>query len=494
MALLGIDVGTSGVKASAIDQMGKTLAYAHGAYALHTPEPGVFELSPDEVWRATGAVVSQVAAQADLASDPISALCVSSLGESFVLFDDEGTVMGCSPMYFDRRGGEALEELLSRADEATWQEHTGLYPHIRQTLPKLMAWGKQHPARMEKVRKLHFFADYILSKFGAPHVTDASLAATSMMLDVNGCTWWDQAIKWSGMDAGIFPQVRRSGTDLGTINPGVAEQLGLKHTVRLILGGHDQMMCAVGAGIFDSATAANSMGTTDAVTPIMDRLSAAPALLRAGFRISPYAVRKGMYYSSAFNLNGGALISWFHQLFLGKDKMVGDVVYREMEASMREEPTSLILLPHFCGRQDAKGADAMTGAITGLTYEADRATLYKALLEGQAFEIKMWLDRFEEIGGKIECLHVMGGAARSDKNLQLRADIFKKTLKRLDNPEAGVLGDAMVAGVAMGAFSSLEEAGRRLVKTGRRFEPNLERHACYQERFCEYLRQYARLS
>lgn len=485
MSYLGIDIGTSGAKAAAVDRNGNIIALAQGGYALKSEQSGWFELDPAEVWDRVKGIIRSVAAQTG--GDDIEMICVSSLGESFVLMDEAGEPLANSAMFYDLRGDRQSEQLEAFAPSGVWMSMVGLRPHRQQSLPKLMWLAQHRPELLEKTKRLQFFGDYILTRLGAPHVTDASLAFTSMMLDFRSCQWRPEAVSFAGIAPEKLPEVHAAGTILGRIDSRIARELGLSEKVRLVLGGHDQMMCALGCGVVDEAAAANSMGTTDAITPVVRGTDCAQALFDSGFRLAPFSVMENMYASSVFNLNGGALMNWFHNTF---GAGAGGEAFARMEAEMPDAPTEITFLPNFSGRQDASGSGGMTGAVLGLNYDVTAPMFYKALLEGQAFELKMWLDRFEAAVGGNRLLQATGGAAQSDKNLQLRADIFGKPIARISRCEAGVLGNAMVCCVAAGEYSGFAEAARHFVQVDRVFEPDAARAQRYAEAFEQYKHRY----
>lgn len=485
MSFLGIDIGTSGAKAASVDARGTIIALAQGAYALKSVQAGWYELDPAEIWKVVKELIQRVVAQTR--DEEIEMVCVSSLGESFVLMDERGLPLANSAMYFDLRGEEQCQRLLSYGSTERWMSMVGLMPQRQQSLPKLMWLAEHQPKLLEKATRLQFFADYILAQLGAPHVTDASLAFTSMMLDFKNCKWMPEAVDFAGIDLEILPKVLPAGTVLGRIGSAAACETGLSEKVLLVLGGHDQMMCALGCGVVDETAAANSMGTTDAITPVVYGTDDAQALFHAGFRLAPFSVLKDWYASSVYNLNGGALLNWFHNTFNGG---ATSAAFARMEASMPEEPSQVTFLPNFSGRQNALGSGGMTGAILGLNYDVTVPVLYKALLEGQAFELKMWLERFEAAVGGRRVLQATGGAAQSDRSLQLRADIFERPIARIRQREAGVLGNAMVCSVAAGEYASYDEAAACFVQIDKTFEPDAGRSAQYVEAFEEYKRRY----
>lgn len=180
-------------------------------------------------------------------------------------------------------------------------------------------------------------------------------------------------------------------------------------------------------------------------------------------------------------------MNWFHETF---GSGANSNAFVQMEKAMPDEPTHITFLPNFGGRQNEVKANGMTGAILGLSYDVTLPMLYKSLLEGQAFELKMWLDRFETAVGGRRALQVTGGAAQSDKNLQLRADVFVRPIARISRREAGVLGNAMVCCVAAGEYNGFAEAAECFVQVDRVFEPNMDRVKYYAEAFAQYKTRY----
>jgi len=483
MSWLGVDIGTSSVKAAVVCADGRIGALGQRRYSLLNPGPGRYELDPRAVWDAARGAIWQ--AVQGSGGERVEAICSSSLGESFVLLDREGREICNSPMFYDQSGDEELGALLHQMDAGAWLRGAGLPPGRQLTLPKLMSLFRRQPELSRSAVRLNFFADYLIYKLGGPHVTDASLASTSMMLSYSARDWWDEALECGRIGRGLLPEVRPAGTDLGAVRGEIADQLGLDRGARLILGGHDQMMCAIGARVFDEGVAANSMGTTDAMTPLVAASPRAERTLDGGFRLSPFSAIPGLYYSSVYNLCGGAVNEWLAGA-LGAAGSGAAEFYLRMEARMPEGPSPALFVPAFSGEGG--------GALMGLRFDTTLEDAYRALLEGQAFEIKRDLDRFEACCAPIRSIHAVGGSARSNVNLQLRADIFNKRIDRMAFDEAGVLGCAIVAGAATGGFKGVQATARALARLDAAFEPDGRRHERYLERFGEYLRRRERLA
>jgi len=280
---------------------------------------------------------------------------------------------------------------------------------------------------------------------------------------------------------------------VASITKRAAEMIGFPEGTILVLGGQDQIGAAVGAGILKNGQAVNGMGSVDCITPVFDRPVINSDMGNAGFACVPY-VKDDHYVTYAFNFSGGSLLRWYRDKFCQIEndhaKSVGTSVFGLLESSMPKDPTGLLVLPHWQGAATPYMDIHSVGAIVGLKMNTDRYTLYRALLEGIAYEMKMNILSLSEAGVAIDKLTACGGGSKSPGWLQMRADIFNLPIDVLEVEEAGTLGAAGMAGNACGLFDSLEQGVARLVKIKKTYFPNPQRNQAYMDYFEKYKRMY----
>lgn len=491
MALIGVDVGTTGTKSTVFDDDGSIRGYAYREYYLKTGQPGIFELNTVALRDAVKEVLAESVRKYN--GSDINAICVTSFGESIVILDDNNEALCNSMIYMDTRGDEQCRIMKDHFTKERIAKKTGLLPHSMYTACKMKWISENKPGIFKKAKKCFFIADYVLYLLGGGHYTDYSLASRSMAFDVIRKKWWSEMLDYIGIAESILPEPVPTGSVVGSINPKVASDLGLPQGVKLVIGGHDQIANALGAGVLEAGMAMNGIGTVDCITPAFSMDEINTSLANYNFPCVPY-INDRMYVTYAFNMTGGSILKWFRDNFAAdlscSAKEKGMNVYSLLDEIAPDKPTNILVLPHFAGAGTPYMDVSSRGAIVGLTFDVDRNHIYRALLEGEVYEMKYNLECLEISGVKIDELRTVGGGSRSDLWMQIRADIIGKNVVCLNIEEAGTLGSAMLAGFATGIYKSLEEARSALVKVKKVYCPNPSNGAIYKENYEKYKKLY----
>ncbi|NLJ40907.1 MAG: xylulose kinase [Clostridiales bacterium] len=487
MALIGLDIGTTGAKATIFDEQGRILSYEYGEYDVTTNEHGHFELDPRVVWRTVKGIIKKANKKAGNIN--IKALCTSSFGEAYVMLDKAGAELGNTPIYMDKRGEKECEDLVGIVGAMEIMNITGHPPHPMYSISKLMWQHKNNPAIIERTAKILFYGDYILHKLGGQYIADYSLAARTMCFDIGSKEWSKNIIEAAGLDPRIFPETKATGTVVGEITPSLADELGINKGIKLVLGGHDQIMAAVGAGVTEPGRAVNGIGTVDCITPVFKGTRINNSMLKSSYASVPFLF-EDIYVTYAFNMTGGSLLKWFRDTFASKDKEIAErdnlKIYHILDNEMPKDPTDLFVLPHFVGSSTPNPDIHAKGAIINLTLGTERGTIYKACMEGETFEMKHNIEVLEANDISIGELRTVGGGSRSPQWLQIRADILGKKIAAMEFEEAGTLGTAILAGVAAGSYDSISEAASALSKIKNYYYPDGKRREYYNERYEKY--------
>ena len=497
MSIMGLDVGTSGCKATIINADGSCLGQASQEYALQSPQPGWQELDPNDIWAAVRQVIRQAVAMAAAApaADPVRAIAVSSFGESVVAIDRDGQVLHNCLLYIDSRGRDeaaGLEASLG-SDRVLAIAGTTIQPMY--SLSKILWLRKHRPDVDCRIWKYLLIADFILYRLGARPHTDYSLAARTMAFDITAKQWSGEILAAAGIDPARFADPVQAGTPVGEIDPSIAAALGLPRQATLVAGGHDQPCAALGAGANRAGLAVDGLGTTECITPVYDRPILSAAMAGSGYACVPHVLRD-LYVTYAFTFTGGSILKWYRNNFgaawQAEATRLGVNAYDLMidRAMAGPDPSPVLLLPHFAGAATPYMDTSAQGAILGLTIDTTARDILKAVLEGITFEIMINLERLSAAGIQIDELRSVGGLARSETFLQLKADMMGKPITSLEYAEAGTIGVAILAGTAVGIFSSIEDGIASLVRPRRTFYPREAIHRRYQERFAIYKRIY----
>ena len=495
MSLLGIDVGTTGCKAIVFDPGGKILGQAYREYPHLYPRPGWVEMDSDEVWAAIKQAIAQAVSRAG-GRDPVRALAVSSQGEGVTAIGRDGQALANSIVSFDNR---------TTAQSEWWERHlgkralfaiTGQPLHPMYTVNKIMWWRDNEPQLFEQAWKFLCYEDFTIFRLGAEPAIDYSLAARTMAFDVRAERWSRDVLDAAGVEPERLAAIAPSATVVGRVRDDLAQELGLPPGVAIVTGGHDQPCGALGAGIVEPRIAMDATGTVECITPACPELNLSDAMLESNYPCYQH-VAPGMYVTIAFNFTGGSLLRWYRDT-LGKQERedaqaAGMEVYEMMIGLATAGPSPVMVLPHFTVSGTPWLDPYSKGAMLGLTLATTKGDIIKALLEGVTFEMRLNLEHLARAGVVVESLRAIGGGAKSPTWLQLKADIFDRPVSALSVSEAACLGAALLAGSAVGEYSSLQEAASQTVRVTRIYEPDPDMAARYDERYAVYQRLYPTL-
>ena len=315
-----------------------------------------------------------------------------------------------------------------------------------------------------------------------------------MAFDVRKKEWSHEMFAAAGIDPAVMATAKPSGEIVGEIPASIADNLGLPKGTVAVTGGHDQPVNALGAGAVYEGIAADGMGSTECVTVAFNNAPLNDRMLEFNYPVYSH-VKDGIYVSLAFSYTGGNLLRWYRDTFaqdiVKEAEKTGADVYDLILKDMPEQPTGIFVLPHFVGSGTPYFDPDSKGAIMGLTLAHTRDQFVKALIEGVSYELRFNLETLEAAAGvEINRLRAMGGGAKSGAWLQIKADITGKDVVSLAVSECGCLGAAMLAGVGIGEYSSIDEAVKILVSEVGVFEPDPDRHREYEEKFATYSELY----
>ncbi len=491
MALMGIDIGTTGCKVSIVDYEGNLKGYGYREYPLISKQPGWYEMDPVLVWQYIRDIIREI--MADYKGEAIKAVSASSLAEAVVPVDRERNILNNSLIYLDARGREEAALVGSRMDPARIHAITGAPLNPIYSVFKMMWLKSNMPEVYNKAYKFLLFADFALFMLGAEPHTDYSLATRTMAFDIIGKEWSDEILDCAGIDKNKFGRPVQAGTIVGTILPEIAEELGLPKDVVLVAGGHDQSCAALGCGVIEGDIAADGNGTVECITTAFSKPVISQGMAAVNLVCMPY-VKKDMYVTLAFNLTSGSIMKWFRNNFAFEEKIesekTGINTYDVLINKIPDEPTNLFLLPYFSGSGTPyMDADAR-GVLLGLDISTTKSEIVKAILEGITYEMMLNLENLDKAGIEVKELRSVGGMAKSDIFLQLKCDMLGKTVAAPDIYEAGTMGVAMIAGTACGIYASLDDAAKKLIRIKRYYYPDAKKHDIYMEKFQTYKRIY----
>lgn len=493
MSLMGIDVGTTGCKVLAFSESGAVLAGAGREYPLISPKPGWYELDPERVWRDVCDCLREVNGQ--LAHDPVSAAAISSQGEAMTPITRDGRILANSPISSDTRNRAQTAEMEAALGVERIYALTGQPMGAFYTLPKILWWRDNAPEILEQTWKYLCYVDFVAYRLGVEPAIDYSMAARTLAFDVHKLDWSDELLEAGSVRRDQLARPLPSGTILGEIPAKLAADLGFKRQdVKVVTGGHDQPAGALGAGVLQPGRAMLAIGTTEALAAVTDE----PRLEMLEYHVSCYPhAAPGLFIALSGNQTGGRLLRWYRDELAAAERHVaeetGRDVYDVIVEQIDDAPGKLLLLPYFVGSGTYYEDHMATGALIGMTFDTKRKDIVRAILEGLTYEQALGISGLNQVGVPIDQITAIGGGARSQRWMQIKADITGLPVTIIHTSEAASLGVAMLAGWATGVFSSLEEAAAQLIKPRKTFKPRAELQAHHQRQLTLYRDLYQAL-
>lgn len=482
MISLGIDIGGTGCKCVAFRDDGTQLAIAYCEYPLAA---GQANLPTDILNASVNQVIADCGAQLDNPQD-IAVITVSSFGESFVAVGEDGSALTDILLYYGDSGSEEFTKLVEAVGEENFMRIARILPETSYSLSRMLYTRKLTD---RPVWKYLFVAAYICYKLTGKTCADISLACRSLLYDVENQCWSDFLLEKCGIPKSTLPEVLPTGGMVGEILPEVASQLGLGANVKVVIGSHDQIVNALGAGVQNPGDAVDTSGTCECVTPLYPAIPDDLDFQRNNFACVPY-LGSGCYVTYAYNISAGSVVRWYRDAlanYLGAEaKAQNKSIYDLLNEQCPSEPTNLMVLPFLQGMGGTPEVDATaTGLIAGLTTQTRLPDIYRAILEGVTFEMRYNQEKLHDNGVELDRLYACGGGVRSPVWLQIKADIMGCEIIPVKTEETGAMGSAIL-GLAAVTGEDHFEVAKRFWKYGEPIRPNPENVKIYHERYEAY--------
>ena len=479
MKIAGLDIGTTGCKLTVFDENGHQLGKAYRDYPVRRAVSG-HEVDLTAMLESVWAVLQEMAGQ----YPDIGGIGVTSFGETFVLTDASGNPLHDAMLYTDPRGAEECAELTEKLGADRIAQITGLAPHEMYSISKILWLKKHRPELYAKAIRIHLIEDLVVWHLTGRAQIDYSLATRTMAFDIRSLTWSHEILDTAGIDPAMLPAPVPTGTSAGAVTAAAAQKTGLSRDCIVVSVSHDQVAACVGAGAFDGSVGVDGAGTVECLTPIYDTLPDIPVMAKGYFSVVPYVV-PGKYVAYAFSYTGGALIQW------ARDTFGGGKTNEELErAYPGEGPTGILVLPHFAGAATPYMDTGSKGAILGLTTATTAGELYRACMEGVAYEMRLNYEALAGSGIHFERLNATGGGAHSKRWMQMKADVLNLPITALETVDAGTVGSAMLTGIAAGVFRDLQDAAAHMVREMETYYPRPEMHEKYMQVYQRYQKVY----
>lgn len=482
MISLGVDIGGTGCKCVAFRDDGVQLAIAYTEYPLAS---GRANLPPDVLTSSVFQVIAECTAQLESRQD-IASVTISSFGESFVAVDKLGNALTDILLYFGNTESEDFSRLVKDIGEEKFMRIARILPDASYSLSRMLYTQK---AADRPVWKYLFIAGFICYRLTGKTFADVSLACRSLLYDVENRCWSRELLDRCGIDPDTLPEVLPTGGKVGTVLPEVAERLGLPKDILVVMGSHDQIVNALGAGVHTVGDAVDTSGTCECITPLFASIPESLDFQKKNFACVPYLEGRG-YVTYAYNISAGSVVRWYRDALAAHLKTEAQLqnksIYDLLNEQSPSEPSDLMVLPFLQGMGGTPDVDSgARGMIAGLTTQTRLPDIYRAILEGITYEMRYNQEKLEENGVGFTRLYACGGGAGSPVWLQIKADILGCEIIPVKSKETGAMGSAIL-GIAAVTGESPFTIARRFWQYSEAIRPNPEHQAIYHQKYQAY--------
>jgi sugar (pentulose or hexulose) kinase len=472
MSLIGIDLGTSAIKAVAYAADGTQLAEARQEVPGHRPQPGHWEVDVQDSRAAFRATVASVVADAAVRRDPPVAVSFSSSAREVFPVDETGMPIGRCLMTPDVRGDDVAAVTASRRSPEEWFRRTGHVPRRMDGINRALWWRATHPETAARARWFMNWHEYFSLLLSGRPVVDACDAGTWATYDTATGAWSEELVAETGIDRKWLSEIERPGVPIGRIRPEAAREYGLPADTLIVTGALDAYAASVGSGAVDPGVVGLACGTWHSfVLPVQADFPV--EIMHDGMNVFPHPGRTGLAIL-ATNPNGMSVVDWARNLV--------HLSIPELDSGLAQAgrgPGFVFADPMFTPLPHVPATPGFGGTLSSLTLSTTGLDVVRPLMEGIACEFSLTLDALRERGVESRLVRATGGGSKSTWWMQLHADVCGIPVEVVSQAEPGAFGAALLAGVGAGIYESVSVAVDRLVAVGRRYEPDRERGALY---------------
>jgi xylulokinase len=468
--LIGLDVGTTGVKALAVSPAGEVLARAEEEYRLSSPRPGWFEQSPDDWWRASERAL------AALGADEATGIGLTGQMHGLVVLDERERVLRPAILWNDQRTSSESEEIERRIGFERLVALTGNRALTGFTAPKLLWLRRNEPDVYRRIKHILLPKDYVRLRLTGEHAIDVADASGTLLFDVRRRRWSEEVVEALELPPEWLPPALESPEVSGATAAGKP----------VAAGAGDQSAGALGVGVDRVGPVSIVLGTSGVVFSALPSFEADP---QARVHVFCHAV-PGSWHAMGVMLSAAGSLRWF------RDALAPGVKYERLTAEAeRVVPGSdgLIFLPYLTGERTPHADPAARGAFVGLQLAHGRGALVRAVLEGVAYGLRDSLELLRALGVEPAVGRVSGGGARSALWLKIVASVLGIPLELTAAEEGAAFGAALLAGTAAAVFADVHEAVASAVRPRERVEPDPAWSAVYDDGYARFRALYPAL-
>ncbi len=490
-AIMGVDIGTTGVRAVLYRPDGIALANQSVEYPLHTPEAAWAEQDPEEIYQATLKVIRQAVKESGLPPRDIAGLCFSTVFHSLIPVDETGQALYPMLIWADTRSQPYVEKIQAERDGQAIYAKTACPPHPMYPFYKILWLKHEQPAVFQRAAKFISIKEYLFYRLFGRYLVDKSIASGTGLYNVHTRQWDDDLLDLLGINESNLSEVKATTHIERTLKPEVAAALGLEPQTAIVLGAGDGVLSNIGAGAVSPGQVTAMIGTSGAVRVITDK----PQIDEKRRTWCYNLTDEHWVLGGAIN-NGGIAFRWLRDKFgdseqqaardLGLDAYDLLINYAEQVPAGSD---GLILLPFFSGERAPYWNANARAVFFGLNLNHGKPHLVRATLEGVIYSMFSVFTALEGFAGAASEVRVSGSFTRSSLWVQMMADVFGRVISVPGEPQGSAFGAAALGMYALKLVDDIQSIGQ-LVPITKRYYPNAANHQRYQRLFALYERIY----
>lgn len=481
MYYIGIDLGTSSIKALLVNNKGQIINESKRSYPLYLTENNWSEQNPNDWYLKSLEVIKEVAIGNE---DKINAISFSGQMHGMVILDENDQVIRPAILWNDQRTTKEVDYLNNVIGIEKLLKLTGNIAVTGFTAPKVLWLYENERENFNKINKLMLPKDYLIYKLSGVFATDYSDASGTLYFDVENKKYVKEMLEILKINESQLPKLYESYQIVGELTEETKQVCNLVGNIKVTPGGGDQSMGAIGTGVVRDGEINISLGTSGVVFAATNNY-----FVDNNSYMHSFAHATSKYHIMGVTLSAAGSLQWWKENFYTNDSY--DDIFNDIEKTNIED--TLYYLPYLTGERAPINDPNAKGVFVGIKATHKKAHFSRALLEGVSFSTKQCFDIIESLGVKSDIIKITGGGAKNLPWVQMMADILNKPVEMVEVEEGPAYGAAIIAMVGVGEFASVEEACNNVIKTKQIIKPSSKNAVLYNNKYQKYNDLYPRL-
>jgi len=494
--LLGIDVGTSGVRALLCDEDGQVVGTATTEHPSYSPKPLWSEQNPEDWWDGARESIGRALDEAGIGGEQVTGIGLTGQMHGLVMLDAHQQVIRPAILWNDQRTANECREMTDTVGRERLIELVCNPALTGFTAPKILWVRNNEPDNYEACRKVLLPKDYLRFRLSGTYATEVSDASGMLLLDIRQRDWSDEVLEALEIDRDLLADCYESPEVSAEVSPALAEEIGIPAGTPIVGGGGDQAAGAVGNGIVRTGVISATMGTSGVVFAFSDEVATDP---EGRLHTFCHAV-PGKWHVMGVVLSAGGSLQWYRNELAEVERAEAEErgidPYEILTAEAAEAvpgAEGLLFLPYLTGERTPHANPNARGALVGLTPRHGKNEVIRSIMEGITFAMRDSLEIMRRLDVEIDQIRLSGGGARSEFWRGMQADIYGQPVCTINTGEGPAYGAALLAGVGTGTWSSVPEACDAAINVTAEYPVNARNKRLYDELYPVFQQLYRSL-